>query len=279
MLPWIQKIPAFIPHQSPAFPEPPLPLPSPKLHSLPLFHSVFVVCASESVGGEVNIWSLCLWNWKVPPSRGWRRGGFVSFALSGSYIKTFLFQRISSLFFRVQYFPCMQILLDTWFIIYIYFYIYAIFQTIGFPPYSNDWLMMQRIWQVNKGGKTIYATSHTLQIVNLVLISWEIILPRKVIVLLCKIFPYYFIYIFLIIVCDKLLPDIIVFFLQSVDELVLRDFNYCVIDEVDSILIDEARTPLIISGPAERPSDRYYKAAKIATAFERDIHYTVRNST
>ncbi|KAL2456564.1 Protein translocase subunit SecA [Forsythia ovata] len=60
----------------------------------------------------------------------------------------------------------------------------------------------------------------------------------------------------------------------SVDELVLRDFNYCVIDEVDSILIDEARTPLIISGPAERPSGRYYKAAKIATAFERDIHYT-----
>lgn len=104
-------------------------------------------------------------------------------------------------------------------------------------------------------------------------------MPRKVIVLLCKIFPYYFIYIFLIIVCDKLLPDIIVFFLQSVDELVLRDFNYCVIDEVDSILIDEARTPLVISGPAERPSDRYYKAAKIATAFERDIHYTVRNST
>ncbi|KAL3827729.1 hypothetical protein ACJIZ3_016531 [Penstemon smallii] len=63
--------------------------------------------------------------------------------------------------------------------------------------------------------------------------------------------------------------------LQSVDELVVRGFSYCVIDEVDSILIDEARTPLIISGPAEKPSDRYYKAAKIATAFERDIHYTV----
>ena len=65
-------------------------------------------------------------------------------------------------------------------------------------------------------------------------------------------------------------------FVQSVGELVMRDFNYCVIDEVDSILIDEARTPLIISGPAEKPSDRYYKAAKIAAAFERDIHYTVR---
>eukprot|EP00256_Glycine_max_P039959 XP_006589081.1 protein translocase subunit SecA, chloroplastic isoform X3 [Glycine max] len=61
----------------------------------------------------------------------------------------------------------------------------------------------------------------------------------------------------------------------SVEDLVIRGFNYCIIDEVDSILIDEARTPLIISGPAEKPSDRYYKAAKIAEAFERDIHYTV----
>lgn len=63
--------------------------------------------------------------------------------------------------------------------------------------------------------------------------------------------------------------------MQSVEELVIRGFNYCVIDEVDSILIDEARTPLIISGPAEKPSDQYFKAAKIADAFERDIHYTV----
>ena len=39
----------------------------------------------------------------------------------------------------------------------------------------------------------------------------------------------------------------------------LRDFNFCVIDEVDSILVDEARTPLIISGNAERPSARYYQ--------------------
>ncbi|OMO82282.1 Protein translocase subunit SecA [Corchorus olitorius] len=63
--------------------------------------------------------------------------------------------------------------------------------------------------------------------------------------------------------------------LKTVEELVLRDFNYCIIDEVDSILIDEARTPLIISGTAEKPSDAYYKAAKIAAAFERDVHYTV----
>lgn len=61
----------------------------------------------------------------------------------------------------------------------------------------------------------------------------------------------------------------------NANDLVLRGFHYCVIDEVDSILIDEARTPLIISGPAEKPSERYYKAAKIASAFGRDIHYTV----
>uniref|UniRef100_A0A7N0UV68 Protein translocase subunit SecA n=1 Tax=Kalanchoe fedtschenkoi TaxID=63787 RepID=A0A7N0UV68_KALFE len=54
----------------------------------------------------------------------------------------------------------------------------------------------------------------------------------------------------------------------------LRD-NLATENEVDSILIDEARTPLIISGPAEKPSDQYYKAAKIAAAFERDLHYTV----
>uniref|UniRef100_A0A061SHA1 Protein translocase subunit SecA n=1 Tax=Tetraselmis sp. GSL018 TaxID=582737 RepID=A0A061SHA1_9CHLO len=62
---------------------------------------------------------------------------------------------------------------------------------------------------------------------------------------------------------------------QRESDLVLRDFNYCIIDEVDSILIDEARTPLIISGQAEAPSVKYYKAAKIADAFVRDVHYTV----
>jgi preprotein translocase subunit SecA len=66
--------------------------------------------------------------------------------------------------------------------------------------------------------------------------------------------------------------------LQSPAELVLRaqqPFNFCVIDEVDSILIDEARTPLIISGTSDKPSDKYYKAAKIADALTKDLHYTV----
>ena len=52
--------------------------------------------------------------------------------------------------------------------------------------------------------------------------------------------------------------------LQSAAELVLRadtPFNFCIIDEVDSILIDEARTPLIISGPSDKPSDKYYKVS------------------
>ncbi len=50
----------------------------------------------------------------------------------------------------------------------------------------------------------------------------------------------------------------------SMEEVVQRPFNYCVIDEVDSILIDEARTPLIISGQVERPTEKYLQAAEIA---------------
>ncbi|TAM38033.1 preprotein translocase subunit SecA, partial [bacterium] len=49
----------------------------------------------------------------------------------------------------------------------------------------------------------------------------------------------------------------------SMDELVQRPFYYAIVDEVDSILIDEARTPLIISGPAEESTDKYYTAKKI----------------
>ena len=47
-------------------------------------------------------------------------------------------------------------------------------------------------------------------------------------------------------------------------EVVQRPFNYCIIDEVDSVLVDEARTPLIISGQVERPTEKYMKAAEIA---------------
>jgi preprotein translocase subunit SecA len=51
---------------------------------------------------------------------------------------------------------------------------------------------------------------------------------------------------------------------NDIAEVVQRDFHYCVIDEVDSILIDEARTPLIISGQIERPQEKYRQAAEVA---------------
>ena len=50
----------------------------------------------------------------------------------------------------------------------------------------------------------------------------------------------------------------------DINEVVQRQFNYCVIDEVDSVLIDEARTPLIISGQVERPQEKYQKASELA---------------
>ncbi len=58
-------------------------------------------------------------------------------------------------------------------------------------------------------------------------------------------------------------------------DVVQRPFNYCVIDEVDSVLIDEARTPLIISGQVERPTEKYMKAAEIARYLKPEEHYEV----
>ena len=56
---------------------------------------------------------------------------------------------------------------------------------------------------------------------------------------------------------------------SDIAEVVQRQPNYCVIDEVDSILIDEARTPLIISGQVERPQEKYRRAAEVAELLER----------
>jgi preprotein translocase subunit SecA len=56
---------------------------------------------------------------------------------------------------------------------------------------------------------------------------------------------------------------------SDIAEVVQRQPNYCVIDEVDSILIDEARTPLIISGQIERPQEKYRRAAEVAELLER----------
>ncbi|MGC9397923.1 MAG: preprotein translocase subunit SecA [Anaerolineae bacterium] len=53
------------------------------------------------------------------------------------------------------------------------------------------------------------------------------------------------------------------------------ELHYAIIDEVDSILIDEARTPLIISGPAEEPSELYQRFARIVRGLQRDVDYEV----
>ena len=61
----------------------------------------------------------------------------------------------------------------------------------------------------------------------------------------------------------------------SKENLVQRPFNYAIIDEVDSILIDEARTPLIISGRVEKSADTYTLMAKVAPQLEKDKDYEV----
>jgi preprotein translocase subunit SecA len=61
----------------------------------------------------------------------------------------------------------------------------------------------------------------------------------------------------------------------SIDECVHREFNYAIVDEVDSILVDEARTPLIISGPAEESTDKYYKINRLIYQIKRDKDFIV----
>ena len=58
----------------------------------------------------------------------------------------------------------------------------------------------------------------------------------------------------------------------SLDEMVQREFSYCIVDEVDSILIDEARTPLIISGPTEDSSTEYFLCNKIVNELSEDFY-------
>jgi preprotein translocase subunit SecA len=62
---------------------------------------------------------------------------------------------------------------------------------------------------------------------------------------------------------------------ESIERYVQRDLNFAIVDEVDSILIDEARTPLIISGPAEESADLYQKVNAIIPGLRKDIDYTV----
>jgi preprotein translocase subunit SecA len=62
---------------------------------------------------------------------------------------------------------------------------------------------------------------------------------------------------------------------HSLADLVQRGHNFAIVDEVDSILIDEARTPLIISGPADGSSNWYTEFARLAPLMEKDTHYEV----
>ncbi len=61
----------------------------------------------------------------------------------------------------------------------------------------------------------------------------------------------------------------------GLEDYVQREFNYAIVDEVDSILIDEARTPLIISGASEDSTDKYYRINQIIPRLKRDADYTI----
>ena len=63
---------------------------------------------------------------------------------------------------------------------------------------------------------------------------------------------------------------------MSVEEQAQGVLNYAIIDEVDSVLIDDARTPLIISGPAEESSEKYYKAAKVVKKLKEGVDFELK---
>jgi preprotein translocase subunit SecA len=65
----------------------------------------------------------------------------------------------------------------------------------------------------------------------------------------------------------------------TLEDYVQRDLNYGIVDEVDSILIDEARTPLIISGPAEESTDKYYKINRIIPSLKQGSDYQLEEKS
>ncbi len=58
-----------------------------------------------------------------------------------------------------------------------------------------------------------------------------------------------------------------------------RDFHFAIVDEVDSILIDEARTPLIISGPTDETTDKYYRVNTAVIGLKKDVDYTLEEKS
>ena len=65
----------------------------------------------------------------------------------------------------------------------------------------------------------------------------------------------------------------------SLEDYVQREFNYAIVDEVDSILIDEARTPLIISGASEESTDKYYKINQIIPRLKKEQDYIIEEKS
>ncbi len=65
----------------------------------------------------------------------------------------------------------------------------------------------------------------------------------------------------------------------TLEDYVQRDFHYAIVDEVDSILIDEARTPLIISGPSDESTDKYYRINQIIPRLRKDTDYTIEEKS
>ncbi len=65
----------------------------------------------------------------------------------------------------------------------------------------------------------------------------------------------------------------------QIEDYVQRDLNYAIVDEVDSILIDEARTPLIISGPSEESTDKYYKINRIIPSLKQGKDYQLEEKS
>jgi preprotein translocase subunit SecA len=62
---------------------------------------------------------------------------------------------------------------------------------------------------------------------------------------------------------------------QIANQMVQRGHYFTIVDEVDSVLIDEARTPLIISAPDTDPTDKYYKFAEMVTKLNPDTDYKI----
>ncbi|MCJ7663523.1 MAG: preprotein translocase subunit SecA, partial [Desulfobacterales bacterium] len=65
----------------------------------------------------------------------------------------------------------------------------------------------------------------------------------------------------------------------SLDDCVQRELHYAIVDEVDSILVDEARTPLIISGPSEESTDKYYKINRLIPQLRKERDFTIEEKS